>query len=329
MARQLRIEYPGAYYHVKSRGNQRQPIYLSDDDRRLFLACLGDAHDKFSAIIHAYCLMSNHYHLMLETPRGDLSRVMHLINTRYSIYFNAKHERCGHPFQGRFKAIVVEADLYAQVLSRYIHLNPVRAGIARVPQEYEWSSFREYMKLRKVPPWMRTGLILSYFGGRPERASKLYAEFVLSGVGRELENPLAGAASSGILGSEPFVERIKKDVIVEKFNTPDPEIPELRNLRIRPELAGIRAEVEAYLGGRNKHAKRAAIFIAHKNTDYTLREIGEVFDIGPSGISASCRKMRASLISNESLAQAVSEIERRLFAKPLNGTRLQPGKVAE
>jgi putative transposase len=329
MARQLRIEYPGAVYHVKSRGNQKQPIFLSDDDRRLFLACLGDAHEKFAAIIHVYCLMTNHYHLMVETPHADLSRIMHLINTRYSIYLNAKHGRCGHPFQGRFKATVVEAELYAQVLSRYIHLNPVRAGIVGLPQEYEWSNFREYVKLRREPPWMSTALVLSLFGGRPERASDLYAEFVLSAIGRELEDPLSGTASSGILGSETFIERIKKEIIPGRLLAPDPEIPELRELKTRPELAGIRAEVDSYLGIRNKHAKRAAIFIAHKNTDYTLKEIGEFFDIGPSGISSACRKMSAYLMSNESLAQAIAEIELRLFNKPLQRLRLQPEKVAE
>ncbi|MGZ4887517.1 MAG: transposase [Candidatus Aminicenantales bacterium] len=329
MARQLRIEYPGALYHVKSRGNQKQPIFLSDDDRRIFLACLGDAHEKFDAIIHAYCLMTNHYHLMVETPRADLSRIMHLINTRYSIYLNAKHGKCGHPFQGRFKAIVVEAELYAQVLARYIHLNPVRAGIIGLPQEYEWSNFREYVRLRREPPWMRTSLVLSLFGVRPERARERYVEFVLSAIGQEFKNPLSGAASSGILGSETFIERIKKEIIPERLRAPDPEFPELRKLTTRPELAGIRAEVDAYLGSRNKHAKRAAIFIAHKNTDYRLREIGEFFDIGPSGISSACRKMRAHVMSNESLAQAIAEIERRLFSKPLQGSKLQTEKVAE
>ena len=319
MARQLRVEYPGAHYHVKSRGNQKQPIFLSDDDRRLFLACLADAHEKFGAVIHAYCLMTNHYHLMVETPRAGLSRIMHLINTRYSIYLNAKHGRCGHPFQGRFKAIVVEAEPYAQVLSRYIHLNPVRAGIVSLPQEYEWSSFREYLDLRREPPWMTTAFVLSLFDGRPERARAIYADFVVSAACQKLDDPLSAAASSGILGSETFIERIKKEILPARLHAPDPEIPELRKLKTKPELVSFRAEVNAYLGIRNKHAKRAAIFIAHKNTDYTLKEIGEFFDIGPSGISSACRKMRAHLMSNESLARAIAEIERRLFDEPSQG----------
>jgi hypothetical protein len=123
--------------------------------------------------------------------------------------------------------------------------------------------------------------------------------------------------------------RIQKEMIPEKLRAPDPEVPELRKLKPRPELAEIRAEVDAYLGIRNKHAKRAAIFIAHKNTDYKLKEIGEFFDLGPSGISSACRKTRAHLMSNEPLAQAIAEIERRLFNKPLQGSRLQPEKVAE
>jgi hypothetical protein len=123
--------------------------------------------------------------------------------------------------------------------------------------------------------------------------------------------------------------RIKKEIIAERLRAPDPEIPKLRKLKTKPELAGIRAAVDAYLGVRNKHAKRAAIFIAHKNTDYTLKEIGEFFDIGPSGISSACRKMRAHLMSNETLAQAVAEIECRLFSEPPQGSSRQPEKVAE
>ena len=128
MARQLRIEYPGAFYHVTSRGNQKQAIVRDDQDRGTFLEFLGKAHEKLGGIIHAFCLMDDHFHLLLEPPRGDLSRFMHFVKTSYSVYYNARYSRVGHLFQGRFKAILIEADAYAQTVSRYIHLNPVRAG---------------------------------------------------------------------------------------------------------------------------------------------------------------------------------------------------------
>ena len=126
MPRQLRIEYPGAFYHVYSRGNQKQPIFFSDDDRYYYLNILRQAHERLGCISHLYCLMDSHYHLTLETPDANLSQIMHFINSAYSVYLNKKHERCGHLFQGRFKAILVQADAYARTLATYIHGNPVR-----------------------------------------------------------------------------------------------------------------------------------------------------------------------------------------------------------
>ncbi|MDO9507797.1 MAG: transposase, partial [Thermovirgaceae bacterium] len=144
MARPLRIEYPGAFYHVTSRGNERKDIFKSGTDREKFLSYLKSATERYGAVIHAYCLMSNHYHLMLETPQGNLSWIMKHINSSYTSYFNIKRKRAGHLLQGRYKAILVEADTYAAELSRYIHLNPVGAKMVGSPEEYPWSSYRYY-----------------------------------------------------------------------------------------------------------------------------------------------------------------------------------------
>ena len=138
MARPLRITYPGAFYHITSRGNERKNIFKSQRDREQFLIYLESATERYGAKIHVYCLMSNHYHLLLETPLANLSQIMRHINGAYTTYFNIKRERAGHLFQGRYKAILVEMDEYAQELSRYIHLNPVRAGIAEMPEQYPW-----------------------------------------------------------------------------------------------------------------------------------------------------------------------------------------------
>ncbi len=138
MARPLRITYPGAFYHITSRGNERKNIFKSQRDREQFLRYLESATERYGAKIHVYCLMSNHYHLLLETPLANLSQIMRHINGAYTTYFNIKRERAGHLFQGRYKAILVEMDEYAQELSRYIHLNPVRAGIAEMPEQYPW-----------------------------------------------------------------------------------------------------------------------------------------------------------------------------------------------
>jgi putative transposase len=139
MARPLRIAYPGAWYHVTSRGNEQKDVFKSSKDREKFLDYLVSATERYGAAIHVFCLMSNHYHLLLETPGGNLSQIMRHINGAYTTYFNVKRKRAGHLFQGRFKAILIEADEYALELSRYIHLNPVRAGMADEPGEYAWS----------------------------------------------------------------------------------------------------------------------------------------------------------------------------------------------
>ena len=177
MGRPLRIEYPGAHYHVTSRGNERKDVFKSQKDREQFLLYLESAVNRYEAVIHGYCLMSNHYHLLLETPSGNLSKIMQHINGAYTNYFNVKRKRSGHLFQGRYKAIVIEADEYAQELSRYIHLNPVRADIVGKPEEYRWSSYLEYIGERKHPEWLEISFILDYFGKGEDRFRK-YRGFV-------------------------------------------------------------------------------------------------------------------------------------------------------
>ena len=140
MARPLRIAYPGAYYHVTSRGNEQKHVFKSRKDREKFLNYLASATQRYGAVIHVYCLMTNHYHLLIETPEGNLSQIMRHINGAYTTYFNVKRKRSGHLFQGRFKAILVQTVAYAAELSRYIHLNPVRAGMVEKPGDYLWSS---------------------------------------------------------------------------------------------------------------------------------------------------------------------------------------------
>ena len=146
MARPLRIEYEGACYHVTARGNDRKKIFFSSRDYERFREYLVMARERFGCLLHAYVLMGNHYHLLLETPLGSLSRVMHYINGSYTTYVNTKRKRSGHLFQGRYKSIVVDTDSYLLELSRYIHQNPVRAGIQDRPEDYQYSSYRNYLQ---------------------------------------------------------------------------------------------------------------------------------------------------------------------------------------
>jgi REP element-mobilizing transposase RayT len=178
MSRPLRIEYEGAVYHVTSRGNARADIYLSDDDRELFLEVLAHVVERFGWICHAYCLMSNHYHLMVETPQANLSRGMRQLNGMYTQRFNRKHNRVGHVFQGRFKSIVVDKDAYLLELSRYIVRNPVAADIVKHVKDWKWSSYRATVDMVQSPSFLTINWLLEQFGNNQNQAMDAYVQFV-------------------------------------------------------------------------------------------------------------------------------------------------------
>ena len=216
MGRPLRIEYPGAFYHVTSRGNEKKAVYGSKADRVRFLSYLKSAHDRYGASIHAFCLMVNHYHLLLETPRANLSQILHHINGAYTNYYNTKRQRSGHLFQGRYKAILVQKDAYLQELSRYIHLNPVRAGLVDHPCAYPWSSYGCYVGLKTKPDWLATGELLGYFGKDEAVAGAHYRKFVEKGMESGAENPIEEVYASTFLGNEEFIEWVKKTCLNEE-----------------------------------------------------------------------------------------------------------------
>lgn len=320
MARQLRIEHPGGFYHVYSRGNQKQTIFLSDEDRYYFLKVLGDANMKFGVRFHAYCLMPNHYHLFIETYFGGLSKAMHLVNTTYTVYVNKKHARCGHLFQGRFRSILIEADAYACELSRYIHLNPVRAGIVSQPEDYLWSSYRDYLGIRRPSPWLDTSFILRSSANHPEDGRRCYAEYVRGGIGGKSPSGYDESKRSGILGSLLFVDRIKAEVLRIENSVQDREKPQLRFFRRRPEIVEIFAQIERELGPQNKFAKGLTIFVCQHAMGYQLKEIGNFFKMSISGISNGRRRIQKEMGHNEALARAFREIVKRLNEPPKGQT---------
>ncbi len=195
MGRPLRIEYEGAHYHITTRGNERREVFKSKRDREKFLSYLESAVMRYGAVIHAYCLMDTHFHLLLETPSANLSQIMQHINGAYTNYFNTKRKRSGHLFQGRFKAILIEANEYATELSRYIHLNPVRAGMVKRPEEYPWSSYREYIGVKDAAAWLSTAFVLGYFGEKTAEARERYRSFVEDLLEKEYESPLKAAVA--------------------------------------------------------------------------------------------------------------------------------------
>ena len=305
MARQLRIEYPGALYHVTSRGNDKKDIFRSIKDREKFLFYLSSASERHGALFHAWCLMSNHFHLMIETPEGNLSRIMKHINGSYTTYFNVRHKRTGHLFQGRYKAILVQADTYAAELSRYIHLNPVRAKMVPSPEEYQWSSCRRYFEGTE-PSWLSTSLVLGYFGTEAEDRRRNYRDYLYEAIGKESRDPLADSAASTILGNDEFVREIREKYLDGKEK--DRDLPALRDLTRGPEIAEIKAASEEAFPEDPRLARMAGIYLCWRFSGAKLKEIGELYGISESGVNRSCGRLESRLEKDRHLEEELLQM---------------------
>jgi putative transposase len=306
MARPLRIEFPGAFYHVTSRGNERKAVFKSQRDREKFLAYLESATERYGAAIHVYCLMDNHYHLLIETPLGNLSKVMHHINSAYTMYFNTKRKRSGHLLQGRYKAILVDADEYSKELSRYIHLNPVRAGMETGPDDYKWSSCRYYTRKRKAPSWLQRDFILGYFGKRQAVAMKKYQAFLEAVMDKEYSDPLAERLHAVILGSQDFIEDIKTAFLSDR--KPDRDLPDLKEAPGKTEIAEIEKAVARVLKNDPKLARQVKLYFCHRYTGLKLREIGKRFGISESGVTQASRRVALKAETDKAALKMLDKI---------------------
>lgn len=306
MARPLRIAYPGAYYHVTSRGNEQKDVFKSQRDREKFLEYLSSATQRYGAVIHVYCLMTNHYHLLLETPEGNLSTIMRHINGAYTTYFNVKRKRAGHLFQGRFKAILVEADAYAAELSRYIHLNPVRAGAVEKPEDYAWSSYRSYIGQNPPAEWLKIDFVLGYFGTGADAGAR-YRSFVEDRLGKEYESPLKKAKGEAVLGTDEFVDTITAKHIGRRG--PEREVPALRQLFPRPSPEAILEAVDAAFGSNKKVARQAGMYLCHRFTGEKVQEIGKLFSVGSSAVTEASRHFPQRMEKDKELAEVVANIK--------------------
>lgn len=310
MARPLRIEFPGAFYHITCRGNERNAVFKSLRDRERFLSYLGSATDRYGAVIHVYCLMDTHYHLFIETPSGNLSKIMQHINGAYTTYFNRKRERSGHLFQGRYKAILVEADEYAKELSRYIHLNPVRAGIVKTPEEYEWSSFRFYISNGKAPKWLKRDMILNYFNSRPATAMNMYKDFVHGLLEQDYESPLSKLPYSFVLGSGEFIAEIKERFLKDKEM--DRNLPELREIIERPGLDIIEQAVDMEIQSDKKLARQVKLFLCHSYSGRKLWEIGALFGVSDSAVTQASRRILDKQRKDKKIEKSILKIVKKL-----------------
>jgi len=275
MARPLRLEFAGALYHVTSRGDRREEIYSDDQDRQIWLDTLGRACDRFNWVVHAYCQMTNHYHLVVETVDGNLSRGMRQLNGQYTQGFNRRHNLVGHLFQGRYKAILVQKEAYLLELSRYVVLNPVRAGMVKRPEEWPWSSYRQTLGLDSLFPWLDEEWLLGQFGSHKTQAISRYKKFVDEGVG--LESPLQQTRNQLLLGDDAFVEQYRST----------PKEAKLRELS-KAHKRTIALSLKDY-ADHSEH-RDEAMAKAYRSGAYTMAEIGLYFGVHYMTVSRAVRK---------------------------------------
>jgi len=316
MGRPLRIEYPGALYHITSRGNEKRDIFLDDYDRRKFINILEDYNDRHGILIHCYVLMDNHYHLVLETPLGNLLKVMHGINSAYTGYFNRKHDRSGHLFQGRYKGILVDKDRYLLELSRYVHLNPVKAGKVDRPEKYKWSSYPGYIRKKQEVPWVEYAWVLSQFGPDNVISRQNYRDFVIKGLQQPKKNPFTELYGQVILGSTEFIEKIKESVREREL---DKEIVERKRLTDYVAPGEILSVVSNYFKihiedikdkrCRNNTAKKVAIYLMKRYSGLSNSEIGHIFGgVHYSAISQSSKRLEVEIEMDEKLHKLIKDL---------------------
>lgn len=286
MARAIRLEHPGAFYHVLSRGNERKDIYRDAADYAAFLHRIAEASDAFGFLFHAYALMPNHYHLLVETPNGKLSQGMRHINGTYSQYFNKRHDRVGHVFQGRFKAILVEKESYLLTLSRYIHRNPSKAGLVEKPWDYPWSSCRQFLGLQSPASWMAIEPTLERFGSHATDKRREYAKFVSKSCDVD---PIEESVGQLLLGTEAFITRMKAKA--RSIAAGDPELGPHRPLAEHPSPKVILDAVHVSTGQdpltvpRPSIPRSMALYLLRSIGGLALKELTGIFSLSPSTIS--------------------------------------------
>lgn len=271
MARPLRLEFPGAVYHLTARGNARQPIYRGEADQLRFLELLGEVCDRFHWRAHAYCLMGNHYHLVIETPEPNLARGMRQLNGVYTQAFNRRHRKVGHLFQGRYTAILVDKDKYLLELARYVVLNPVRARMVKSAGQYPWSSYRAMIGRAPAPAWLETDFLLAQLAHRRGEARQHYVRLVADGKNQpKIWQHLRGQI---YLGDEAFVKKLHSRVVAGE------RLKEIPRAQRRPDPKPL----DHYV--RHARDPKQAMTIAYQSGGYTLAQIAKHFQVHYSTVS--------------------------------------------
>jgi putative transposase len=307
MSRPLRIQFSQAVYHVMNRGRSRQPVFIDDADYQAFFDTLADGYRLWSIEVFAYALMGNHYHVCLRTPKGNLSRVMRHVDGLYTQRFNRRHRRDGTLFRGRYRAILVDADEYLAAVVRYIHLNAVEAGLAKMPEDYRWASHRYYVQAKGSPGWLDTAQALKQIGGR-----QAFHEFVLSGNEESLKQYYEAKRQSPILGNEAYVERIRgmRGPPVREHPRYERRAVEAGPERVINEVMRqykvAREEIFRGTRGRENEARKVALYLVKRCCDRTLPEVAEHFGIGNySTVSWSCRAIETRMAKEKKNSEIV------------------------
>lgn len=276
MARPLRLQFPHAVYHVTSRGNARQRIYEDAQDREQFCSILTQVVRRYGWLCHAYCLMDNHYHLVMETPKANLSLGMRQLNGLYTQAYNHRHGRVGHLFQGRYQAVLVEKDTYLLELCRYVVLNPVRAKAVKQPGQWRWSSYGATVGRVAIPAFLTVDWVLGQFGARLRPAQERYRQFVAEGMGAP--SPWTQLTGQIYLGREDFVAQHQPDVVIR-------DVPRRQTQAARPGLQSLLAERRAW---------RKTLLTAYRRYGYRLQEIADHVGVHASTVSRELKRQEST-----------------------------------
>lgn len=317
MARPLRIQYPGAVYHVMNRGSSRQKVFLGTRDYEVFITTIAELHDRWRVEVFSYCLMGNHYHVCLRTPEGNLARVMRHLDGLYTQRFNRLHRRDGALFRGRYQAILIDKDNYLAQVVRYIHLNPLEAGLVRQPQSYLWSSHRLYLRPKQIPKWLRPEEVIADFKN-PAR----FHEFVLEGNEKVLEDFYKSERQSPVLGSEEFHKRVRQESI-----RVDREHPRYERAAVRPAVDQVLRTLAKMYGlkvddllngrrGRDNEPRKVGMYLIKELCDLKLQEIADHFGTGSYGtVGWACHGVATRMNSDTKFRDRVTRIRRNCQQK--------------
>lgn len=317
MVRPLRIEYPGAYYHVMNRGLSRRNIFVVDKDRERFLELLGETSRQWKVEVFAYCLMGNHYHLLLQTAGVGLSRAMRHLDGIYTQRFNRAHHRDGPLFRGRYKAILIDAEAYLLSVVRYIHQNPIGAGRVTEMDRYRWSSQRGYVHKGRGPAWLNTDSVMSRF-----RGIRQYQEFMHGEVEREVREFYRGGYQRPILGERGFVEWVREKLGDRaKVDENQPESKRVFGLEIAEVVAATARvygkgveELRRRRRGEENEARSMAMYLSRVLGGHKHGEIGRALGLEKSSsVSSSCLRMKRRVEGEKRTARRAQQIERLLL----------------